>query len=141
MAASILDDVKKTLGVDPSYTVFDGQIIMHINTVFSILNQLGIGSDFGYQIADNTATWDLFIGLDPQLNDVKTYVSMRVRMFFDPPTNSFVIAAMEKQIQELEWRINVKREGVSWVDPNPPTDPDESTEMESSGDDLWFEGF
>lgn len=131
MSTSILDDVKRSLNIDPSYTAFDGVIVLHINSVFSILNGLGIGSDFGYQIADNTATWDVFLGLDPQLNDVKTYVCLRVRMLFDPPTNSFVIAAMEKQIQELEWRINVKREGVSWVDPNPaPTTP-------TSGD-CWY---
>lgn len=126
MAGSILDDVKKLLGIDSSYTNFDTDVILHINSVFSILSQLGIGPSTGYMIEDNTATWDAFVGTDLNLNDVKTYIVTKVKLFFDPPQNSFVIAAMEKQIQELEWRINVKREGESWTDPDPaPTTPPE----------------
>lgn len=124
MANSILDDVKKVLGLDPSYTAFDIDVVLHINTVFSTLSQLGIGPDTGFMIEDNTATWDTFIGTDLNLNAVKTYIYLKVKMFFDPPQTSFVIDAMTKQIQELEWRLNVKREGVSWTDPNPPNPPD-----------------
>lgn len=120
MTASILDSVKKVLGMDPSYTAFDPDVIMHINTMLSVLNQLGIGPDAGFMIEDNTATWDAFLSTDSRLNLVKTYVYLRVRLLFDPPTTSFVIDAMAKQIAELEWRINVKREGESWTDPNPP---------------------
>jgi len=111
VAGSILDDVKKLLGIDSSYTNFDTDVILHINSVFSILSQLGIGPSTGYMIEDNTATCDAFVGTDLNLNDVKTYIVTKVKLFFDPPQNSFVIAAIEKQIQELEWRINVKREG------------------------------
>jgi len=128
VAGSILDDVKKVLGLDPSYTAFDLDIIMHINTVFSGLNQMGIGPTAGYMIQDNSPTWYAFIGDDVRLNAVKTYVYMRVRMIFDPPPIAAVIDATKEEIQKLEWLLSVKREGESWVDPNPtspppPTDP------------------
>lgn len=121
MTTSILTSVKKVLGLDESYTAFDVDILMHINTVFSVLTQIGIGPTDGYMIEDATPTWDAFIGTDNRMNSVKTYVYLRVRVMFDPPTTSFVIDAMAKQIQELEWRLNVVREGDSWVDPNPPS--------------------
>jgi hypothetical protein len=129
VTGSILDETKKLLGLDASYTAFDTDVIMHINTVFSTLTQLGIGPDTGYMITDNTATWDAFIGTtDPTLNAVKSYLFMKVKMMFDPPQTSFVIEAYNKNIQELEWRLNVKREGVSWTDPNPPAPtPDPET--------------
>lgn len=123
MTESILDSVKKSLSLDPSYTIFDADIILYINGVLSTLNQVGIGPDAGFMIQDNTATWGTFLGADPKLNSVPTYVALRVRMVFDPPTNSFVINAMTKMIEELEWRLNVKREGESWVDPTPPAPP------------------
>lgn len=126
--SSILTDVKKVLGLDASYTAFDLDIIMHINTAFATLNQLGIGPADGFMIEDDSAMWDDFLDPDAdnpsaiklKLNNVKTYVSLRVRMIFDPPTTAFVLAAYQKQIEELEWRINVVREEVAWVDPNPP---------------------
>lgn len=132
MVDSILDDVKKLLGLDPSYTPFDQDVILHINTVLSTLNQLGIGPTAGFSIVDNTSTWSAFMGsdTDPTKNNVKSYVFMKTKMMFDPPTTSFLIEAYNKQIQELEWRINVNREGVSWTDPDPaPTTPPFDTEM------------
>lgn len=113
MSGSILDKTKKALDIPIDLTVFDEQIIMHINSVFSTLNQLGIGPDHGFEIEDNTATWDLFLGTDPRLNMVKTYMALRVRLLFDPPTTSFAIAALDEQRKELEWRMSVVRE--SWV--------------------------
>jgi hypothetical protein len=123
VADSILDSVKKVCSLSPDYTPFDDVIILHINTVFTTLSQLGIGPDSGFSIEDNSTTWDAFVGQDLNLNSVKTYVSLQVRMYFDPPTTSFVIDAMNKQIQELGWRLNVKREGVSWTDPDPTPQP------------------
>lgn len=122
MTDSILDSVKKVLGLESTYTAFDTDIILHINSVISVLNQLGIGPVGGFMIVDNTATWDAFVGTntDMNLNMVKTYVYLRVRLLFDPPATSFAIEAFTKQYQELEWRLNVKREGESWTDPNPP---------------------
>ena len=107
--SSILDSTKKTLGLSPDYTAFDQDIIMHINTVFSFLNQLGIGPAEGFMIEDKTTTWDSFVS-DNRLNSVQSYVYLRVRLLFDPPTTSFVLSAMKEQIQELEWRMNFYRE-------------------------------
>jgi hypothetical protein len=119
MADSILDSTKNTLSIPSSYDVYDGQIIMHINSVFATLHQLGIGPDPSYFIADDTETWEDFIAETENINSVKTYMYLKVRMIFDPPTTSFAIAAMEKQIEELEFRLNLVREGTSWVDPDP----------------------
>lgn len=111
MVDSILDSVKKNLGMPPEVTEFDADIILHINATFSTLNQLGIGPVSGFAIEDNTATWDSFLLNDDRFNDVKQYIYMKVRVAFDPPDRSFVLASWEKMITELEWRINVRREG------------------------------
>lgn len=111
---SILDSTKKILGLDPEYDVFDVDIISHINSAFFTLNQLGVGPAEGFMILDNTSTWAWFLDGQINLNAVKTYVYLRVRLLFDPPQTSFAISAMEKQIQELEWRLNVHREGVTY---------------------------
>jgi hypothetical protein len=110
MAESILTSVKKVIGLAADYQAFDPDVVIAINGVFSTLNDLGIGPDEGFQITDDSATWDQYLGSDIRLNNVKTYMWLRVRMIFDPPTVSFVKDAMEKQIAELEWRINVQRE-------------------------------
>lgn len=123
MSSSILTDIKKVLGLVSDYTEFDLDVILHTNTAFAVLNGMGIGPDAGFMIEDNTATWDAFIGTDLKLNPVKTYVYLSVKLLFDPPTSGFVIDAMNKQLEELAWRLNVKREGESWTDPNPPTTP------------------
>jgi len=119
MSASILNSTKKILGLDPDYTAFDEDIITHINTVFVTLNQLGIGPEDGFSIEDAVPTWDEFLDNNPLLNSIKTYVYLRVRLLFDPPATMYLLTSMKEQIQEIEWRINVQREGVSWVDPNP----------------------
>ena len=116
---SILNDTKKILGLEPAYTVFDLDIITHINSVFADLQQLGIGPVSGFAISDATAVWSSFLGIDLTLNSVKTYMYLRVRLLFDPPTTGYLITSMNEQIQKLEWRLNVQREGVSWTDPDP----------------------
>lgn len=117
---SILDSTKKILGIDKDDTAFDVDILMHINSVFSTLSQLGIGPVTGFAIEDASTTWDEFLSGDLHLNSVKTYIYLRVRLLFDPPTTSFTIDAMKQQLQELEWRLNVQREGVSWTSPTLP---------------------
>lgn len=117
---SILSSTKKILGIADTYTVFDVDILMHINTVFSTLNQLGIGPDAGFMIEDATPTWDAFLGSDIRLNSVKTYVYLRVKLLFDPPTTSYVLQSLKEQLQEIEWRLNVLFESTGWTDPNPP---------------------
>lgn len=113
MTDSILDSVKKNLGLGADYDVFDLDIMTHINTVFMNLNQLGIGPTEGFMIEDADPTWDTFLGPQPLLNSVKTYVYLKVRLLFDPPNTSFHIAAIEKQIQELEWRLAVQQEELN----------------------------
>jgi len=118
MTDSILISTKKILGIDAAYTAFDVDIITHINSAFSTLNQLGIGPVEGFMIIDDTTTWNMLLDYDPRLNAVKSYVYLRVRLLFDPPTTSYLITAMKEQVQELEWRLNVVREGDLY--PIPP---------------------
>lgn len=107
---SILISTKKMLGLDESYVAFDSDVIIHINSVFSTLNQLGIGPVNGFIIEDGVPTWDDFLFGDQRLNSVKTYMYLKVRLYFDPPTTSFTQEMMQKQILEHEWRLNVARE-------------------------------
>lgn len=124
MEQSILTSTKKILGIAEDYTVFDLDIITHINSAFSILTQLGVGPAAGFMIDDATAVWTEFIvEEDFQYNSVKSYVFLRVRQLFDPPSTSYLISAVERQISELEWRLNVHREETDWVDPDPPRQP------------------
>lgn len=104
---SILTSVKKDLGIVPEYTHFDPDIIAAINTAFSILHQLGAGPENGFSISDDTAVWSDFIADMSKLELIKTYVSKKVRMIFDPPTSSPIAEASNRIIDELEWRINV----------------------------------
>lgn len=120
MTPSILNSIKKVLGLPADHSAFDEDVLMHINSAFSRLQQLGVGPATGFMIEDDSATWDAFLGNDPILNNVKSYMYLRVRMLFDPPTNSFTLTAMEKQITEFEWLINVYREQTIWEDPDPP---------------------
>lgn len=120
MENSILNSIKKNLGLEADYTAFDIDVIMHTNSAFSTLNQLGIGPIEGFVIEDAETEWDEFESDPVILSPVKTYIYLRVRLIFDPPATSFVIAAFEKQISELEWRLNTHREGTEWADPNPP---------------------
>lgn len=110
---SILTSIKKLLGVTADYEHFDPDIIMHINSVFMILQQLGVGPTEGFFIIDEDATWKDFLPEGQSLEAVKTYMYLKVRLVFDPPTSSAVLQAMERQISELEWRLNVA------VDPSP----------------------
>jgi hypothetical protein len=109
MSNSILQSTKKTLGLAEDYTAFDQDIIMHINSVFSTLVMLGVGPETGFVIEDETDTWDEFT-TDVRLNSVKSYMYLKVRLLFDPPSTSFVLSALQEQIKELEWRMNVYRE-------------------------------
>jgi len=146
MEQSILKSTKKILGIAEDYTVFDLDIITHINSAFSTLTQLGVGPVEGFIIEDDTALWTDFIDVDVdfQWNSVKSYVFLRVRMLFDPPQTSYLISASERQIQELEWRLNIHREETDWVDPNPPDywieDIHEGTVVEVRGGKRKFVG-
>lgn len=107
---SILISIKKLLGIGAEYNVFDPDIIIHINTAFSTLNDLGLGSSEGFSISDDTATWNSYIQNDKIFESVKTYIYLRVKILFDPPLNSSVLETMKETIRELEWRLNVNAE-------------------------------
>lgn len=110
---SILISIKKLLGIEKDYDHFDSDIIMHINGVFMILNQLGVGPKEGYSITSDVETWDSFIGEFTNLEAVKTYVYYRVRLGFDPPTVSSLLESMKRQADELEWRLLIQTEQVN----------------------------
>lgn len=104
MNGSILDSIKKNLGIVPEYTAFDDQIILDINAAFSTLHQLGFGPDEGFEITGIDEFWSDIIE-EPRFNFIKSYVCMKVRVMFDPPTSSYALDALNKQIAEYEWRI------------------------------------
>lgn len=103
---SILTSIKKLLGLTEEYEAFDGDIIIHINTVFSILNQLGIGPEKGFSIKGKEETWDTYIDSN-YAEMVKTFVYLKVRLIFDPPSSSYVVDSINRSISELEWRLAI----------------------------------
>lgn len=105
---SILTSIKKLLGITEAYEHFDGDIVMHINTALSTLSQLGVGPSTGFFIEDKFATWNDFVPNSVLVNLAKQYIYLKVRLVFDPPQSSTVIEAMNRQISELEWRMNVE---------------------------------
>lgn len=107
---SILISIKKLLGITEDYNHFDTDLIIHINTVLSILTQLGVGPEEGYAIKDSTAVWNDFIPNDSRLELIKSYVYLKVKLLFDPPLSSAVIESINRQISEFEWRLNVAAE-------------------------------
>ena len=108
MNESILNSIKKLLGITEEYTNFDTDIIMHINSVFMIRNQLGVGPSKCFRIEDEYTTWDEYITEDNDLDAVKTYMYLKVKLLFDPPLSSSVLEANKQLINELEWRLNVQ---------------------------------
>lgn len=101
---SILTSIKKLLGISEEYTHFDPDIITHINTVLMILSQMGVGPSGGFRIEDETSEWIDFIS-DDNLEAVKSYVHLKVKLLFDPPLSSAVKESINQAISELEWRL------------------------------------
>lgn len=110
MNDSILTSIKKLLGITEEYTHFDPDIIIHINSVFMILTQLGVGPPEGFSIRDKEAVWSDYLTNSIQFESVKTYIYMKVKLMFDPPLSSSVMEAMNGMIAELEWRLNIEAE-------------------------------
>ncbi len=104
---SILNSVKKMLGITEEDTSFDDDIIMHINSAFMIVHQLGAGPENGFSISDEEATWDEYFGDEDPIESIRSYVYLKVRSIFDPPTTGAVKEAVNNNIHELEFRINV----------------------------------
>lgn len=106
---SILTSIKLLLGVMEDYEHYDTDIIMHINTVFMILRQIGVGPEEGFSIKDKSTTWDEYVSAD-KIEAVKTYIYLKVRLIFDPPSSSIMVEAINRTISELEWRLNLEME-------------------------------
>lgn len=114
---SILISIKKLLGIDANYTHFDSDIIMHINSVFSILSQMGVGPSTGFMIQGETEEWSDFIINDPNsFSLVKSYMHLKVKLLFDPPLSSAAIESINQQIKEFEWRLFVAADPVDDAD-------------------------
>lgn len=109
---SILTSIKKLLGITEEYVQFDSDLIMHINSVLAILTQIGVGPVEGFSIEDKTTKWTDFIQADLRIQNVKSYVYLKVKLLFDPPLSSAVIESTNKLISELEWRISVSVDPV-----------------------------
>lgn len=112
LQSSILNTIKQMLGVDETFNGFDPEISIDINSALMSLCQLGIGPSGGFQITSEADVWQNLTSDVSQLNGIKTYIYLKTRLLFDPPSNSFLVQSMEKQIQELEWRLNVDAEGA-----------------------------
>lgn len=125
MSDSILTNTKKILGIDEAYTVYDFDIMTHINSALSTLTQIGVGPANGIMIQDETAEWSL-LGSDIRVvNAAKQYVYLKVRSVFDPPQTSYAVEAMNNQISEHEWRLNVLMEETIWTNPDPVDLPED----------------
>lgn len=111
---SILGSIKHLLGPGMEHEFFDKDIILHINSAFMVLAQLGVGPTTPFTIQDDTALWSDFTTDEAKLRSVIDYVYLRVRLIFDPPTTSFVLSALQEQQKELEWRLNVMAETPTW---------------------------
>lgn len=112
----ILPTIKKMLGITDEYSVFDADIIILINSALMSLAQLGVGPKEGFVIKDYTSKWSDLLINDTKLEPAKAYIYLKVKIAFDPPTSSFVLEAYNKQIAELEWRLNVQAESVETFD-------------------------
>ena len=121
MQDSILMTIRKLVCGDPYADHFDTDLLIHINACFSILNQLGVGPESGFVVTDETQSWSSYVADNRTLNMVKTYVTLKVKKIFDPPLTSSVLEAMDKEISQLEWRLNVA------VDPVKPASVSKTT--------------
>lgn len=107
MDDSILISIKKLLGIGENDEQFDPDILMHINSVFMILTQIGVGPESGFSIQDDSSKWADFVSDINKIESIKSYIYLKVRLLFDPPTSSSTIEAINSLISELEWRLNV----------------------------------
>ncbi len=113
---SILTSIKKLLGIAEEYTHFDADLIMHINSVFSILTQIGVGPAEGFSIKDESSVWSDFVPEKSKWELIKSYMYMKVKLLFDPPLNSAVIESANRIISELEWRILVAADSEKTIE-------------------------
>ena len=109
---SILESIKKLLGIPKDYTAFDVDVIMHINTAFAILNQLGLGPEGGYGIEGYNEIWDDYM-TSYNMSMIKTFIYLKVRLAFDPPSSTALIESMQRTLDELTWRLELEGQNGS----------------------------
>jgi hypothetical protein len=112
---SILTSIKKLLGIAEDYTHFDPDIIVHINSAFSVLTQLGVGPTEGFSIEDDQSVWSDFVTDDSKIKFIKTFIHLKVKLYFDPPLSTAAIESTNNLIKELEWRIQVAVDPIESV--------------------------
>ncbi len=125
MEEKILDSIKRLLGIEADDPSFDEELIMHINSVFFVLNQLGVGPTDCFSIDSSDDAWLDFTSTQLDLEAVRTYTYLKVRLLFDPPQNSFLINSIEKLITEFEWRLQVQAEPYLLTAEEAQTEEDE----------------
>lgn len=133
MSDSILNSTKQTLGLAADYTAYDVDVLTFINSTLSTLAQIGVGPPEGFFITDDAPTWDDLGIAANTLAMVRSYVSLKVRVQFDPPATSFVLEAMKEQIAQYEWRLNQAAESLSPLPVVMPVRP-----KAVSGDDVVY---
>lgn len=112
MMNSILMSIKKLLNISSDDTSFDTDVIIHINSALSVLTEIGIGPTSGYSIVGDTETWEDFYGESVYKTSIQTYVYLKTKLIFDPPSSSFVLEALKREKDEIEWRLNNKTKGA-----------------------------
>lgn len=115
---SILDSVKKFVGLGPDYSAFDGDIIPLINSNLSVLTQMGVGPEAGLKITDRSTEWSAFIGTDPRFSMAEEYVEISVKLIFDPPASSIIKQALSDRKNELEYRLDLQANHAPVTTPN-----------------------
>lgn len=120
MEESILKSIRVSLGIEADDSTFDTELISHINGALMVVNQLGVGPNDGFKISSHEQTWKSFIGERKDLELVKTVVYLRTKLVFDPPQNAFLVTAMEKQLAEYDWRIELNHIPMSTTIPTTP---------------------
>lgn len=108
MSSSILNTIKKLLGMTPEYTAYDEDVIVAINATFNVLYQLGVGPAEPFSIEDKNTTWDMYTEDRKTIEMVKEYIFMKVKLIFDPPLNASVLESYKQMVSEYEWRLNVE---------------------------------
>ncbi len=112
---SILETIKKQLGIDPAFKNFDPDIILAINSALNTLTQIGVGPDYGFVINGPDDTWSSYLNDNILLEQVKAYIFLKVKLMFDPPTSSVVMECYKNMINDLEWRLNVQEDYIEEV--------------------------
>lgn len=113
MEESILNSLKKMLGMPSEFTAFDTDLLIHINSIFMTLHQLGVGPEEVFRISGQSETWASFLTnsrTETDLNGVMDYMYLKLRILFDPPSSSYVLSSLERQMEEYEWRLTLQAE-------------------------------